>query len=211
MPHGATLHAALLPPWAALRWRGTRGLSNLGPWCSQPPALSSKPHLLMVNINIQKQSSPVPQFPYLCKSLVCCKHENLQSSELGADLPRGWDTGPLPVTSSLPNSACPCLGATGDGVRALPSQSPPHQHQETLAHRLAPGPGHSLGHRTTQLQHVLAKTRGSWRPQQIREAPLMSSEALPHEGLGRWAIPLTALQEARLRVLGGLLLKQTRG
>lgn len=42
----------------------------------------------------------------------------------------------------------------------------------------------------------------------------MSSEALPGEGLGRRvpvtqprAIPLTALQEARLRVLGGLLLK----
>lgn len=45
-----------------------RGLSDLGPWSSQPPALSSKPHLLTVNINIQKQSSPVPQFPYLCKS-----------------------------------------------------------------------------------------------------------------------------------------------
>lgn len=44
---------------AALRWRGMRGLSDPGPWSSQPPQGKHQNSGIILS---------VPRFPYLCKS-----------------------------------------------------------------------------------------------------------------------------------------------
>lgn len=169
----------------------------------------------MVNTKI-KRNSPHPclSFPFCAR--VVARSEDLQSSKL-------WLTYWEGRTQSLSTLSVLRTGRQGDGM--CPGLLVPSQPRtwKTLSTQPAPRPrtrpGASDNHISTSADtswgSSLRLHRVKWEPQRSGEAQTQGRKR------GRRGpcdsptpagpLPLTALQGARLLVLGGLLLKQNRG